>query len=126
VRVCIISLSPIADDPRVRRQGDTLAAAGHEVVAAGLEGAHSTPPIWPVMTLRVAPLSLAERVATGLRLLSVRLSPRLAEHAFWKVAVHRRLVELLADVRADVYHANDWPALPGVPQLEGMWRGLLG
>jgi glycosyltransferase involved in cell wall biosynthesis len=117
VRVCIISLSPIADDPRVRRQGDTLAAAGHEVSAAGSDGARSSPPSWPVRTLPVPPLSAAGRVATGLRLLSVRLSPRLAEQAFWSVPAHRRFVDLLADVHADVYHANDWPALPIAARL---------
>jgi glycosyltransferase involved in cell wall biosynthesis len=49
-RICIIALSAIADDPRVRRQGDALARAGWEVVAIGLPGARSSPPSWPIRT----------------------------------------------------------------------------
>lgn len=49
-RICIIAMSVIADDPRVRRQGDAFARAGWEVVAVGLPGAQSTPPDWTILT----------------------------------------------------------------------------
>ena len=49
-RICIISMSAIADDPRVRRQGDAFARAGWEVVGVGLRGALSTPPGWTILT----------------------------------------------------------------------------
>lgn len=40
-------MSAIPDDPRVRRQGDCLAAAGWEVAAFGLPGHRSADPAWP-------------------------------------------------------------------------------
>jgi glycosyltransferase involved in cell wall biosynthesis len=45
-RICILSISAIADDPRVRRQGDAFKRAGWGVVGVGLSGAQSTPPEW--------------------------------------------------------------------------------
>ena len=45
-------MSAIADDPRVRRQGDAFARAGWEVVAVGLPGAQSAPPDGPILTYR--------------------------------------------------------------------------
>src|SRR5215218_10206824 len=47
--VGIIALSAIADDPRVRRQGDAFAAAGWGVLAIGLPGAKSAAPKWTVL-----------------------------------------------------------------------------
>jgi glycosyltransferase involved in cell wall biosynthesis len=48
-RICILSLSTIADDPRVRRQGDAFADAGWDIVAVGLPGAKSPAPTWPIL-----------------------------------------------------------------------------
>jgi glycosyltransferase involved in cell wall biosynthesis len=45
-----MSMSAIADDPRVRRQGDALHDAGWDVYAAGMPGAKSTPPAWPIFS----------------------------------------------------------------------------
>lgn len=39
----------IADDPRVRRQGDALHAAGWKVTAVGLPGGRSAPPEWEIV-----------------------------------------------------------------------------
>jgi hypothetical protein len=56
-RICILSLSNIPDDPRVRRQGDAFTEAGWDVIAIGLPGWRSSDPIWPVYTSDdVAPL----------------------------------------------------------------------
>ena len=44
--VCLLSLSRIPDDPRVRRQGDALSIAGWEVCGVGLSGAMSARPGW--------------------------------------------------------------------------------
>jgi glycosyltransferase involved in cell wall biosynthesis len=49
-KVCVMALSPIADDPRVRRQGDAFHDMGWEVVAVGLPGGRSPPPSWPILT----------------------------------------------------------------------------
>ncbi|HEX3861631.1 MAG TPA: hypothetical protein VHY35_08050 [Stellaceae bacterium] len=45
-----MALSPIADDPRVRRQADAFHKAGWEVVAVGVPGGRSSAPDWPVLT----------------------------------------------------------------------------
>lgn len=47
--VCLLSLSAIPDDPRVRRQGDALHKAGFEVIGIGLPGAKSSAPIWGIV-----------------------------------------------------------------------------
>ncbi|MFO0773157.1 MAG: glycosyltransferase [Nitrospiraceae bacterium] len=44
----ILSLSDIANDPRVRRQGDALHGAGWNVFGVGLPGRAAVPPAWPV------------------------------------------------------------------------------
>ncbi|MCW5692475.1 MAG: glycosyltransferase family 4 protein [Pseudolabrys sp.] len=46
-KVCLLSLSRIPDDPRVRRQGDALFEAGWVVAAVGQPGAKSQNPLWP-------------------------------------------------------------------------------
>jgi glycosyltransferase involved in cell wall biosynthesis len=48
--VCILSLSAIADDPRVRRQGEAFYRAGWRVTAVGLPGARSVHPDWPILS----------------------------------------------------------------------------
>lgn len=54
-RIGIISVSAIADDPRVRRQGDLFADAGWEVVAVGLPGANSPAPRWCCLSIAEDP-----------------------------------------------------------------------
>ncbi len=46
LRIGLISVSAIADDPRVRRQGDLFWERGWDVVAVGLSGARSKSPEW--------------------------------------------------------------------------------
>lgn len=47
---CILSMSHIADDPRVRRQGETLYEAGWRVVGCGMPGNRSALPDWPILS----------------------------------------------------------------------------
>ena len=49
-KICLLSYSIIADDPRVRRQGDAFADAGWHVFAISLPGAREQPPRWPIWT----------------------------------------------------------------------------
>jgi glycosyltransferase involved in cell wall biosynthesis len=49
-RICILALSPIVDDPRVRRQADAFYDAGWRVTALGLPGGCSPEPRWPILT----------------------------------------------------------------------------
>ena len=48
--ICILSLSRVADDPRVRRHGDAFHRAGWNIVAVGFPGARSAAPEWPIVT----------------------------------------------------------------------------
>lgn len=58
--VCLLSLSRIPDDPRVRRQGDALFGAGWSVVAIGQPGARSKRPVWPCFdSSHPAPIDVA-------------------------------------------------------------------
>lgn len=50
-RIGLISVSAIADDPRVRRQGDLFHQRGWDVVAVGLPGALSPGPAWPCLSV---------------------------------------------------------------------------
>lgn len=62
-RICLLSMSPIADDPRVRRQGDAFHAAGWQVFAVGLPGGQSPLPSWTVLTPEILDLPEAGRPA---------------------------------------------------------------
>ncbi len=52
-RVILICASAIADDPRVRRQGDLFYESGWDVIAVGLPGARSPASNWPILTTEV-------------------------------------------------------------------------
>jgi glycosyltransferase involved in cell wall biosynthesis len=112
VRVCLLSLTTIADDPRVRRHGDALAEAGHEVVGLGFGGGRSPDPAWPVRSVAAPGPGRRRRSGVAARLAAVRAVPGLAGAAYWSQGFHRRLLEEARAVGADVYHANDWRVLP--------------
>jgi glycosyltransferase involved in cell wall biosynthesis len=109
VKICLISHSRIADDPRVRRHGDALAAAGHDVVGIGSAGARRTAPHWPVHELPEPDRGGLERVV---RLPVARLGPGPALRLWRSDPANRAWTEAVATTRADVYVANDWPVLP--------------
>ncbi len=112
MKVCLVSMTAIDDDPRVRRQGDALAQAGYDVVAVGTGGAQSLPPQWPIVRVdarRRAPLPdamLAARGAIG------TTSIRASRLAYWSLGYNRRYLAAAKQTCADLYLANDWTALP--------------
>lgn len=129
-RVCLLSFSAIGDDPRVRRQGDAFAQAGWEVVGVGLPGASSASVGWaivdqPPVRARIPwAFRAVEKVKRALGLLLVRLQPRLAEAVYWSCYPNaRHLYALASTVEADLWLANDWPALPVAAKLARA-RGL--
>ena len=111
MKVCLLAVSTIADDPRVRRQGDALVLAGHEVSAIGLGGARSPVPSWPIVTVQRRRGRLAMGTLAA-RLLWARAMPPAADRVYWSVPVHRQLLVAAKAAGADVYHANDWDTLP--------------
>ncbi len=92
--ICILSLSRVADDPRVRRHGDAFHRAGWNIVAVGLPGARSAAPEWPIVT--AAPSSDApgrQDPSIPEVGVAVRRPPRFHQ------IIKRQLVQLLAKTR---------------------------
>jgi glycosyltransferase involved in cell wall biosynthesis len=114
MRICILSMSRIADDPRVRRHGDALAADGHDLVAVGLSGSQTVAPSWPVREVRMnaSPRTSIAKAGAAAAMTLARAMPSLAEPWFWRNSLHRRFLEEARQLDAQVYQANDWPMLP--------------
>nr|WP_255616504.1 glycosyltransferase [Microvirga puerhi] len=136
-------MSPVADDPRVRRQGDAFASAGWDVVAVGIAGATSVSPQWHVdeaapalnwsVTSRVRRLRSGPQEGARLRgmlnrfwadfaylfdLQASRLSTRAALRAYWDQNFrYHALYEAASRHRPDVWLANDWNVLPIAQRL---------
>jgi glycosyltransferase involved in cell wall biosynthesis len=147
--VCVLSLSAIADDPRVRRQAEAFHRAGWNVVGIGLPGAKSVPPEWPILTReRKRParppldrraaksflgrlperlLYLAKRLLIAAGKLAVRVHPSLACRIYWYLSrdigeVYRCAYRL----DAAVWLANDWNMLPAAARLARQKGGFFG
>jgi glycosyltransferase involved in cell wall biosynthesis len=63
--ICILALSAIADDPRVRRQGEAFHRTGWNVIAVGLPGARSSQPQWSILTRESLPAVFDMSVPTA-------------------------------------------------------------
>lgn len=117
MRVCFLSLSAIADDPRARRHGDTLADAGWDVTAIGLRGARSIAPRWPITEIKIPPGGPAYPLTRFARVALARLGPSQARAAYWSSAVNIALFSAGQRHKADLYVANDWLTLPACLRL---------
>lgn len=127
MRCCLLSLSPIADDPRVRRQGDALHALGWTVSAVGLPARRSPPPAWPIRTVDV-PEPGTGMVERALRIGRVGLAGRcgpLLLPLMEGMPATRQLLAGAEGVVADLYVANDWTALPAAAILAARHGGRL-
>lgn len=150
--ICILVLAPIVDDPRVRRQCDAFHRAGWEVVGVGLAGGRSDPPEWRVVTPH-PPVDAAAAAAASpspgekaagpprrggaarligalrrrLRLLAVRLWPRLALVVYWDYSSNiRDIYGCARRIKAAVWLANDWSMLPCAARLAQEEGGIYG
>ncbi len=119
--VGLISISSIADDPRVRRQGDAFHAAGWNVVGIGLSGALSPPPAWrQAVHSWDGPRrrSMPQRGMRAARMLAVRTNENLAGPLFWNSAgPFAEIYALASRQRPSLWIANDWTALPIASRL---------
>ena len=119
-RVGLLSFSQIVDDPRVRRQGDALAAAGYDVAAVGLGGGKSASPSWPILAIDAPSaenFSGMRRWAHRARWISASLHGRIMPQATISASfqLDPRLGPMLERARtlpADIWIANDWNTLP--------------
>ncbi|MCB8820167.1 glycosyltransferase [Microvirga rosea] len=147
----IIAISAIADDPRVRRQGDAFANAGWDITGIGLADARSVAPAWPILT-NAEPDVPAGTVGTAWqgagqppgswimrqgqrRMRQVlyvvgsqlpRIWPAYAEKHFGRLRKDlARLYTLGSGMKPDIWLANDWTALPIAGRLAREQGGIL-
>lgn len=124
-RIGLLSDSVIRDDPRLRRQGDILTAAGFQVIAVGLPGGRSSAPDWPICSPPVSGPPSAGRsghLRKLRRLLDIPLLALNSRHAFnvyWRLNPRFAALKDVA-MRQDVdfWIANDWSSLPIVLALK--------
>lgn len=111
-RVCFLSFEAVADQPRIRRQGDALHDAGYEVVAVGRSGARTPAPEWPVRELPFARLSGAARLRAMFAQLLSPLAPAVAMWGYWTDERRRQLLDATLAERPDIVVAREWRTLP--------------
>jgi glycosyltransferase involved in cell wall biosynthesis len=120
-RIGILVMSAIADDPRVRRQGDLFTAAGWFVKGFGIKGARSSEPAWSVYNapppLNRSDLRPFNRAMYRLRLIlhsvGVRTGTVNWQKAYWRSDVaFDALYHMAREHRCDVWLANDWTVIP--------------
>lgn len=126
--VCLVVHNAVADDPRVRKQGNLLHELGLKVAAVGLTGASAPPPEWPVLEAHAdgPPGSLARAIVDLASYAAVRalqpaahLSPGIAEIVYWRRHAHAALYQSARPVAAKVYVANDWQTMAIADRLAG-------
>ena len=131
--ICIMAISRIADDPRVRRQADAFHRAGWRVVAIGMPGARSPAPEWRVLTCEdfsadnVRRRSYWSRTRRAFRQVAVRVRPALAQKLYWTIVYRANdIYHCAAHINAAVWLANDWNMLPVAARLAREKGGIYG
>ncbi|WP_291209065.1 glycosyltransferase [Hyphomonas sp.] len=127
--VCIISLTPVTDEPRVLRQSKALADAGWTVVVAGFRGRQAPPPHWRY--IEVEHVYEARRLVENLKLdWKRRFSPysgQFAEDYYWSQAGYDGIFEHIAtieNVRCDLAIAHDYFTAPIAAKLAALSGGV--
>jgi glycogen synthase len=127
--VCIISLTPVTDEPRVLRQSKALADAGWTVVVAGFRGRQAPPPHWRY--IEVEHVYEARRLVENVKLdWKRRLSPysgQFAEDFYWSQAGYDGIFEHIAtveNVRCDLAIAHDYFTAPIAAKLATLSGGV--
>lgn len=92
---CIISLTPVTDEPRVIRQARALLDRGWQVTVCGFEGRQSKPEGWRLIEVahvpgRRGPLG---RCVLGAQLVASRASSTLARRFYWDHAGYEGIYE---------------------------------
>jgi glycogen(starch) synthase len=131
-RICLLCVSMIKDDPRVRKQGNLLHHAGFSVAAVGFSGGTAPDPDWPirgvprpasasvlgrVRKLFIQPRRYAEYFFCKALQPIARWSETVARQVYWRQYIYQRLFETARGIFADIYVANDWDTLPIASRL---------
>jgi glycogen synthase len=138
--VCLINVIPIARDPRVRKQAESLMAGGLQVIGLCEDGENLAPVDWPTVVAQPQnPLSVRNvggmalkgdiRALFGVCIRSMqpfsRVSNALAERLLMASPRFSRLLQVGQGIAADVYVANDWPTLPIAAALAQRHGGVV-
>lgn len=140
-KVCIISFTPVFDEPRVCRQAQVLWEAGAHVTVIGYRGKGQCPNFWNFIALddevrESYPQASSgsykgfvfilnkfmnfyyrthyfyNRLKKGILLLLSRFSKRAAFLFFWKTGSYQKLKSKFPKISADLYIAHDYFTLP--------------
>ena len=109
-RALILSLSPVFDDPRIRRQAVTLESRGWSVDLAGYEGRSAGSTNWNLIPLDKTRIRVRGKHKC-LMPLSLLWS-RFAETYYWQIPSNRYIWERLNDGAWNLVIANDYPTVP--------------
>jgi glycosyltransferase involved in cell wall biosynthesis len=118
----IISLTPVTDEPRVRRQVKALHDAGWRVSVAGLGGRQPAPGFWRRIEIAHEGLGLGLRHSlwsSANKYLS-RFSQSAAERAYWSAVNYEGIYQHLAYVDPgdyDLVLCHDWFTAPIAARL---------
>lgn len=136
----IISLTPVTDEPRVRRQALSLIDAGWDVIVAGYEGRASVPQGWtlitlpyhrPVFTNRYIQFAFKQlRRSIYLPLIAAgRFSDNLANFAYWADRLTQRNFRALKeslpdrpDIKPSLIIGHDYLTAPMADELAADYR----
>jgi glycogen synthase len=112
VKVCFLSVGPVEDEPRVRRQASALVKAGYEVVAIGAAGGRSSKCEFPVVALDLPSLRGVRRAVGAAAQLVSAVGGGVARWVYWVDPRRRQMLRAALEQRADVYVAREWRTLP--------------
>jgi glycosyltransferase involved in cell wall biosynthesis len=118
----IISLTPVTDEPRVRRQALALHEAGWRVSVAGLRGRQPAPEFWRRIEIAHTELGLGLRhtVRSSANKYLSRFSRSAAERAYWLAVNYEGIYQHLAYVNPgnyDLVLCHDWFTAPVAARL---------
>jgi glycosyltransferase involved in cell wall biosynthesis len=120
--VCIISLTPVTDEPRVLRQSKAFADQGWSVIVCGLKGRQKPPPHWRYIEVEHVYDSkrMFESLALSWKKRLSRLSGTFAEDYYWRSAGYDGIFEHIAtveNVRCNLAIAHDYFTAPIAARL---------
>lgn len=123
---CIISLTPVTDEPRVLRQSKALADCGWTVIVAGLKGRQQPAPWWSrhiEVDHVYATHGLLDEVALNLKHRLSAANGDFAEDYYWRYAGYDGIFEHIANieqVRCDLAVAHDYFTAPIAARLAAL------
>ena len=126
--VCIISATPVTDEPRVLRQAAAMHAAGWDVTVVGYPGRQPPPPYWrfvqvgndePYLRIRYRILKVLEKDLAS-------ISSEFAERYYWRYAHWGAIYDHIANVagvRCDLAIGHDSHTAPIAAKLARLSGG---